>query len=939
MANARLTLSAVFLPACLAAACQRPPTLSYAVSIPEGMSDHLAVTLEIRGAPRDSVTLRAFASQEVLRLSEVEASGLDGARLDLEAGFQTVTANRRSVDVPQVVIKGPLPSELRIRYLVHPGNREGDSHVGYTGRCYGFVGESFAFLTGRNLFLVPDPVEKISRIDVRFSLPEGWSAATPWKHEDGRYRPGIDGKLAGEHLVTGAIGLGRFRERTVEIGGTRYRLAFEAGIAVEQEEQTFARLEQVIRYVRDLFGRDLGPDYLAIVAPKAPTGDEIAGEGWATGQGETLAPVTANRLKIFAERLIEAYVRHAPYRTEIRRPEEFWLVDGVKNRYAWLAVASTGLIPEDAVARELASDYVTALSVHGVEMDLEKLYSASGTQRTAREVLAPFALLLLDRELKQTSKARLGFDSLVSKLFQRRKAESLWSLLPAVRPGFWEEFRTRYVKGTAVAPAASFYELVAARRDPDPPAGKAQREVTLVYTGETTGYLENCGCKTNQSGGVARRATALQRIRERDPEALVLDAGDAFLRPKSQTQLDFLSSQEQTLYLKTLDFMRYHAVAVGATELMFGLEHFREHTRGMSTPYLAANIRAGGKPIAPASIRLAARGMKAAVIGVFEPPRGQDATPLFEESTLGLQIEDPVETLCRETPALARQADLVIAMGRLTPFTIRRIAESCPEVDVILSSEFQAPARVEGHSEAELHKEDQEGFLGRTLVLYTHLTSYGLGSVKLGLDREGHIASAAFDDLWLDDKVPDHPQIRAVLNQFYDRIGRAAAAQESVPPMFADDPVRLTGRYVGGSVCAGCHESEHQQWMTTEHASAFKTLLDRHRHFQPRCVSCHVVGYGAPHGYRLGAPEQTLANVQCEVCHGPGGEHVQAPSRANIQRQVPEKICLECHNPEHSDHFVYAERLPKVRHDYFEEGMGPPATAQSTKGASSGTGR
>src|SRR3990170_324691 len=121
--------------------------------------------------------------------------------------------------------------------------------------------------------------------------------------------------------------------------------------------------------------------------------------------------------------------------------------------------------------------------------------------------------------------------------------------------------------------------------------------------------------------------------------------------------------------------------------------------------------------------------------------------------------------------------------------------------------------------------------------------------------------------------------------------------------------------------------------MTTQHAGAFKTLLDRHRHFQPKCVSCHVVGYGTPHGYRLGMAEQTLANVQCEVCHGPGAEHARQPSAKNIQKQVPEKICLECHNPEHSDHFVYAERLPKVKHDHFEPGLEPPAARGRAPGS------
>ena len=161
--------------------------------------------------------------------------------------------------------------------------------------------------------------------------------------------------------------------------------------------------------------------------------------------------------------------------------------------------------------------------------------------------------------------------------------------------------------------------------------------------------------------------------------------------------------------------------------------------------------------------------------------------------------------------------------------------------------------------------------------------------------------------------------MRETLNRFYDRVGRLAAAQEAVPPLFADDPARRSGDYAGAAKCAECHAAEMAQWRRTKHASAYKTLLDRHRHFQPKCVVCHVVGFGTPHGYRLGMPEAVLASVQCEVCHGPGAAHASSPAKDNIHREVPARVCLECHTPDHSDHFVYEERLPKVRHDYFDQ--------------------
>jgi predicted metalloprotease with PDZ domain len=914
--------------AALAAGCARSPTLEFRVSVPEGRADRLAVTLLLRDVPRDGLTLRGHAAKEALRVSDLEAAGPDGAALPVEADLETVTLNSRSIDLPRFRLRGPLPPSLTVRYQVAPGNREGDSHVGFTGRCHGFLGKEFGFVLGRNLFLLPQPAETVDRIEVRFSLPEGWKAVAPWRSEGDRFLPGVGGAPGAEHLVSAAIGLGRFRERSFEVGKTRYTLAFESGIPSDQEERAAEKIEAVARTLHDLFGRDLGPSYLTLVAPRAPTGDEIAGEGWATGQGETLAPMTANRLHDFAEALIEAYVRHAPTRTEIRRPEEFWLVDGIKSLYSWRAVVKAGLMPEEEANKELAVSYLTSLNVHGVQRNLETIYATAGSHRVEREVLAPFVLAHLDQTLRSETKGRVDLDAIVARMFGGSKAPSLWATLPSDRGTLWKEFRARYVQAEAdMIPVDRFYTLEPARPKPEPPAGKEARALTVVFTGKTNGYLENCGCKVNQSGGVARRATVLERVRKSNPQALFLDAGDAFLRPEKQNSLDFLSRREQALYLSTMDLMHYQAVAVGTTELTFGLEHFREETHGSSIPYRVANVRAGRDPIAPPSIVLRAAGLRVAVIGIFEPPWGRGASSLFEESTASLTIDDPLETLRREVPALKKQADLVIALGRLDPHTIRRVVEAVPGLDMIISTEYEAPTRVGGHAE-EMQREDHSGFVGRTLVGYTNITNYGLISARLGLDAGARIASADFSELWLYEDVPDERRVRDMLNRFYDQVGRQAAAQESVPPLFADDPERVKGVYVGAIKCAECHQEEYGQWLMTKHASAYKTLLDRHRHFQPKCISCHVVGYGTPHGYRLGQPEQTLANVQCEVCHGPGAMHVKDPGKDNIRGAVPEKVCLECHTPDHSDHFIYADRLPKVKHDYYEDGAAPPTKSE-----------
>ncbi|HEX7077863.1 MAG TPA: multiheme c-type cytochrome [Candidatus Eisenbacteria bacterium] len=903
--------------------CEPPQRASYVVTLDRPAASVVSVRIDLRGVPRDSLVLRGYAAIEAFLPTDLDLTGPEGAPLRATVGLRRVETPRGPVEVPVVVARGPLPPEVRVTYHVSPSRRQGDGHFGYAGFCSGDIGERFGFAVGRNLFLVPDPPSDAQAIDVRFDLPAGWAAATPWRKAGDRFVPGVDGKHGAEDLVAAAIGWGVFRPRTFQLGRTRFSLLFEQGIPTEEREDEGARLEAVARSVHDLFGRDLGAEYRVVVVPRSRDGDDINGEGWADGQGGTLVPLNDRRVRTFAQRLIDAYLTDPPYRSEITRPDEYWLVDGVRNLYAWRAVARAGLLTDEEVNRTIGSAYLNSYQASEEDHDVERAYAEHAGQ-VGRDYVAPAALLYLDHLIRASSSGSDSLDTTVRRLFAGSTARSLWSLLPSSGLSAWEAFRSGAVRGKAPVPFDQLIALAPTRADRDPPAGPPVREVTVAYTGDSYGFLENCGCKTNQAGGVARRATALRRIRAGDPGTILLDAGNSLLKPKSAGDVTVLAAQEQSQYVRMMDLMEYDAAAIGETELALGADLFRDAIRGVRTPYLVSNVARDGAPVAPSARIVERAGLRIAVIGVFDPPGGRVADLRLRPGNGGLSFADPVASLARAVDSLRARADLVIAIGRIAPATIRRIARACPGLDAIVSCEFETPRRAVAAGRSILDPEDQSGFLDSLLVLYTPLRNYGLQTARLGIDARGRIATARIEQQHLYEDVPDDPQVRDALTRFYDRVGRSASAQASVRPLFEWDGGRLKGRYVGAERCIECHEEEYAQWKRTPHASAFKTLLDLHRHYQPRCVSCHVVGYGTPHGYQVGAPERPLGDVQCETCHGPGAVHVGDPRASNIRKDVPERVCLECHNPEHSARFDYAEKLPLVRHE-------APASLQATR--------
>lgn len=109
--------------------------------------------------------------------------------------------------------------------------------------------------------------------------------------------------------------------------------------------------------------------------------------------------------------------------------------------------------------------------------------------------------------------------------------------------------------------------------------------------------------------------------------------------------------------------------------------------------------------------------------------------------------------------------------------------------------------------------------------------------------------------------------------------------------------------YVGVTVCAGCHAEIATNWRNTAHGGAYQSLVDAGQAGNTRCLGCHTVGMGQTDGFVDVATTPNLIDVQCESCHGPGGEHAGAPSAANIVRLIPSSTCGGCHTGTHHQQY------------------------------------
>lgn len=163
-----------------------------------------------------------------------------------------------------------------------------------------------------------------------------------------------------------------------------------------------------------------------------------------------------------------------------------------------------------------------------------------------------------------------------------------------------------------------------------------------------------------------------------------------------------------------------------------------------------------------------------------------------------------------------------------------------------------------------------------------------------------------------------------------------------------------TGEHIGSKKCKMCHSkaevgSQYSIWEKGPHSGSFETLktdaakaiakkmgLKVSPDQAPKCLSCHVTGWGTESGYQLEVDplnkkavkkNNDLSRVGCESCHGAGSLYKSKKTKAAIAAgtitgesvgliTITEKTCTVCHNSDSPTYkpFDYAVRIKEVAH-------------------------
>jgi 2',3'-cyclic-nucleotide 2'-phosphodiesterase (5'-nucleotidase family) len=277
----------------------------------------------------------------------------------------------------------------------------------------------------------------------------------------------------------------------------------------------------------------------------------------------------------------------------------------------------------------------------------------------------------------------------------------------------------------------------------------------------------------------------------------------------------------------------------------------------------------------------------------------------------GLRFTDSVEAARRTLPEARKNADLVIALAKVSTEQAARIAREVPGIDVViagngltLEQSFTPPL-----------------YVGKTLIVFTPFETRMLGELRFYLNAQGSFSTRqrfiALDEVLVPSdaaakKLVDlataaesdaRSQSKKLLDQWLT-ISRAPSGARSSSPAVTPD-------YIGSNACSQCHVGQYMKWANSSHARASDPLVSRAFEFEMSCLACHATGRQAR---SEGSEFAGMQSVHCEQCHGPGAAHVAKPAKGYGRVANMTAACASCHTSETSPAFDVQAAWAKIKH-------------------------
>jgi 2',3'-cyclic-nucleotide 2'-phosphodiesterase (5'-nucleotidase family) len=272
-------------------------------------------------------------------------------------------------------------------------------------------------------------------------------------------------------------------------------------------------------------------------------------------------------------------------------------------------------------------------------------------------------------------------------------------------------------------------------------------DLTVIYSSDLIGKIRSCGCTIEDTGGLGRRATYIEQVRNSVENLIVLDAGDAF-------SLDLSYSQaEAELTIEAFDLMGLDAFTPGEIEFIFGLDYLKRLTAGSRFDVLAANVVDPGtnEPVLGPPYKLIELegGITVGITGVLDE---SIRFPSYIDRS-AFAILPAAETLRRIMQDLEERADFLILLSHFGLERSKALAGEVPGFDIV----------VVGHGKPIVKKVEK---VGESFIVATGGAGQYVGRIDLSLLRGGGYSFGRMRLVPLADEIEIHEDVKGIFRHY-----------------------------------------------------------------------------------------------------------------------------------------------------------------------------
>ncbi len=285
-----------------------------------------------------------------------------------------------------------------------------------------------------------------------------------------------------------------------------------------------------------------------------------------------------------------------------------------------------------------------------------------------------------------------------------------------------------------------------------------------------------------QIGGVARRATAIGRIKRKEKNVHAFDLGDSM--DGSPFSIEYLGKADY----EANSLVGFDMGTFGNHDFNMTTDQFKEMRAVIKYPMVLANVydKATKRPIEQPYVIENWDGLKVALFGLTTY-----SSRTYKAISDTCEMRQPADVAKELVPQLRKQADLVILLSHCGYEEDKILAQDIPGIDVIVGAHSHTRLPVGDYEAA---KNPKRGDPQGTVIVQAHAWGGELGRLDFmaqpGPDGKWRVAQYTASLLMMDETVSEDKRVKAVVDRYWQPI---SAKYGEVIGTAADEFVDIKG--------------------------------------------------------------------------------------------------------------------------------------------------